>query len=640
MTAKNFKEVMHNIACSEESEKYYREIRNAKKRRRIVKTCVICSAAIVAVLSATLLTLKLLRPAKELQPTGNNGEALIAVPATESPFYPTDEPSAAVETTPSASPSPSANEPNILSIFGRSNYVPAGSQKWFSSRSIGIKQLSYTGLNSEVRTLNASGLGADLISSEVLGEHADCPGVYYNPAKDEIVCLYHEFLAASNITLNDGFNAEFIADMLKKDLFAVRIYEKNGLQTEGLWVFDRTTGYAASLPLPEGCSGYNEIYIYNKSLCNGRLSAGINTVDGKHFVYVYNTETKGGIRLTDSDSAWISAEFLSDRILLITDDGYSFYNVDTGKTVQVIGEYDYYAGGKVFSVKNWGWANHNDVEVAAYDAETGAMIDNENVLVQTVLDNGSRVFLTKNTTTGEETVVLSDYSQNCYTWTRDGNFFYAYSAANQRLLCYSAADGEWFLTQVPALNTSPVAINGKTQAVFASYAISVADNDKDVLLYFTRTIEEILETPDYEDERVDSPYWDKYREMKFRNFADETCFGIAVKENINVDGATIYYGSADMAGFKYFLLSCLEKGTLVPDKQATRENYRSKELALSCGFLMMDFFHEDGICYLSLGYNLPVPYGWTTEIYEIPETLFDEINACCYNHMKTGKLFG
>ena len=110
MTAKNFKEVMHNIACSEESEKYYREIRNAKKRRKIVKTGLICSAAIVAVLSAALLTLKLLRPAKELQPTGNNGEALIAVPATESPFYPTDEPPfyptdeppGAVETTPSA----------------------------------------------------------------------------------------------------------------------------------------------------------------------------------------------------------------------------------------------------------------------------------------------------------------------------------------------------------------------------------------------------------------------------------------------------------------------------------------------------------------------------------------------------------
>ena len=428
--------------------------------------------------------------------------------------------------------------------------------------------------------------------------------------------------------------------MLKKDLFAVRIYEKNGLQTEGLWVFDRTTGYAASLPPPEGCSGYNEIYIYNKSLCNGRLSAGINTVDGRHFVYVYNTETKDGIRLTDSDSAWISAEFLSDRILLITDDGYSFYNVDTGKTVQVIGEYDYYAGGKVFSVKNWGWANHNDVEVAAYDAETGAMIDNENVLVQTVLDNGSKVFLTKNTTTGEENVILLDYSQNCYTWTRDGDYFYAYSAANQRLLCYSASDGEWFLNQVPAFNTEPVTIDGKRQAVFVSYAISVADNGNEVILYFTRTIEEIQETPDYEDERVDSPYWDKYRDMKFRNFADETCFGIAVKENIKVDGTTIYYGSADMAGFKYFLLSCLEKGTLVPDKQATRENYQSKELALSCGFLMMDFFHEDGICYLSLGYHLPVPYGWTTEIYEIPETLLDEINERCYNHIETGSLYG
>jgi hypothetical protein len=33
MTVKDFKEVMHNIACSEKGEKYYREIRNAKKRK-------------------------------------------------------------------------------------------------------------------------------------------------------------------------------------------------------------------------------------------------------------------------------------------------------------------------------------------------------------------------------------------------------------------------------------------------------------------------------------------------------------------------------------------------------------------------------------------------------------------------------
>ena len=635
MTKKDFNEAMHIIACSEDGEKYYREIKNAKKRRKSVKTGVICSVAIVGILSVTLFTIKLSRPVKELQPTGNSGEALIVVPATDSPVDSNDEPPATVEITPSAS----SNEPDILSIFGQADFGSVDTHEWFDSNSIAIKLLSYTGLNSGIRTFNGSGLGTNLISTEVFGEHQDCPGVYYNPDKDEIVCLYHEFLAASKITLNDGFDAEFIADTLKKDLFVVRIYEENGLLTDGLWVFDRSTGYAATLPLPEGCSGYNEVFIYNKSLCNGRLCAGINTDDGKHFIYVYDTETKDGIRLTDSGSAWISAEFLSERILLITNEGYSFYNVDTGKTIDVIGEYNYYAGGKVFSVKNWGWANHNDVEVAAYDAKTGALPDNENVLVQTVLDDGSKVFLTKNTSAGDETVLLSDYSQNCYTWTRDGSFFYAYSAAEQRLLCYSAADGEWFLTQVPALNTEPMAINGGTQAIFVSYAISVADNDKEVLLYFTRTIEEIPETPDYEDERVDSPYWGKYREMKFRNFADEKCFWIAVKENVNVDGATIYYGSADMAGFKYFILSCLENGTLLPDKQATGENYLSKELVLNCGSLIMDFFHEDGRCYLSLGYNLPKPLGWTREIYEIPETLFDEINGCCYNHMSTGKLF-
>jgi hypothetical protein len=635
MAQNDFKEVLHIIACSEESEKYYREIRNIKKRRKIVKAGIISSAAVVAVLSAILSTVKLSNSAKTLSPIGSGDEVLIA----ESTATPTDKPSNNPTDIIDETPSLSTKEPDVASVFGIANPRQSNNGEWFSKKEVEIKQLSYTGLNSEVRTLKGSSLGMDLISTEVFGEHGDCPGLYYNRDKDEIICLYHEFLNAAGISVNEGYQAEFIADAEKQDYFVVRIYEINGTLTELLWVFDRSTGHASSLSLPEGCSGYNELYVYNKSLCNGRLSAGVNTDDGKHFIYVCNTETGEGIKLIESESAWISAEFLSERILLITNDGYSFYNVDTGKRVNVIGEYNYYADGKVFSIKNWGWANHSDVEVAAYDAETGALLDNEYVLVQTVLDNGSKVFLTKNTTTGEETVILADYSQNCYTWTRDGGYFYAYSAANQRLLCYSASDGEWFLNQVPAFNTEPVTIDGKRQAVFVSYAISAADNGNEVILYFTRTIEEIQETPDYEDERVDSPYWDKYRDMKFRNFADETCFGIAVKENIKVDGTTIYYGSADMAGFKYFLLSCLEKGTLVPDKQATRENYQSKELALRCGFLMMDFFHEDDICYLSLGYHLPVPYGWTTEIYEIPETLFDEINGCCYNHMRTGNLF-
>ncbi len=30
---------------------------------------------------------------------------------------------------------------------------------------------------------------------------------------------------------------------------------------------------------------------------------------------------------------------------------------------------------------------------------------------------------------------------------------------------------------------------------------------------------------------------------------------------------------------------------------------------------MMYFFYEDGVCYLSLGYHMPQPVGWITEIY-------------------------
>lgn len=632
MTKNDFKEVMHIVACSEESAKYYKELNCINNRRKIVKTGVICTAAIIAVAATALFVIELCTPSETGPAVGNPEKTLISCP-TADPSNSRADP-AQIKT-----PATTAGA-SIMDIFGLADQVSSESQKWFKDKIVCVKQLSYTALNSEVMTLNASGIGTELISAEAFGEHSDCTGVYYNPDKDEIVCLYHEFLASSQTTLNEGIGVEFIADTVRNELFAVRLYEKTGLSTEGLWIFDRSTNQASSLPLPDGCSGYNELYIYNKSLCNGRLSAGVNTDDGNHFIYVYNTETKKGIKLIESVNPWISAEFLSERILLVTCDGYSFYNVDTGTAVGVIGEYNYYANGKVYSVKNWGWANHNDVEVAAYDAETGAMIENETVLVQTVLDNGAKAFLTKNTTTGEETIVLTDYIQNCYTWTRDGRFFYTYSAANQSLLCYSASDGEWFLSHVPAINTEPVTIDGISQSVFVSYAISVADNGKNVLLYFTRTVEEIPEIPDYGDEKVDSPFWDKYREMKALNFADETCFGFAVKENVNIDGATIYLGSDDMKGFRDILISCLKEGTLIPDKTAAGEYFHSKELALSCGFLMMDFFSENGKWYLRMGYHMPQPVGWITEIYEIPKTLFEEINERCYNHMRTGKLFG
>ena len=57
--------------------------------------------------------------------------------------------------------------------------------------------------------------------------------------------------------------------------------------------------------------------------------------------------------------------------------------------------------------------------------------------------------------------------------------------------------------------------------------------------------------------------------------------------------------SADMKGFRDILIKCLEEGTLIPDKTATRvtrKNLHSKEFALKYGFLIMDFFCEDGMC--------------------------------------------
>lgn len=273
-----------------------------------------------------------------------------------------------------------------------------------------------------------------------------------------------------------------------------------------------------------------------------------------------------------------------------------------------------------------------------YDASTGKTLDNENVLVQTVLDNGEKIFLTKNTTTGEETILLEDFSGNCYTWTNDGQYFYAFSAVNQKLLCYSASDGDWFLSSVPDIDTEPMKIDVNKEAVFTNYALTVNDSGNNVLLYYTRSIVETPNIPDYDEEEVDSPFWNAYREMKALNFADETYFGFAVKENINIrgEGASIYLGNPDMEKFRDIILACFENGTLIPGKMISEENFQNKDLALNCRFLMMDFFRENGKRYISMAYSKQQPVGFINEVYEIPESLFDEINGYCHNYMRNG----
>ena len=85
MNKDDFKEVMHIIACSDESEKYYEELNNVNKRGKIVKTGIICTAAIIAIAAAALIIVKFSGPSKT-GPANGKGENVLISTSTKDPL--------------------------------------------------------------------------------------------------------------------------------------------------------------------------------------------------------------------------------------------------------------------------------------------------------------------------------------------------------------------------------------------------------------------------------------------------------------------------------------------------------------------------------------------------------------------------
>ena len=644
MDRNNFTDALSKICNDPEFEAKLKK----RKRRKTLKRGLICAGVIIAVAGGIFLYNGIGRRLNESSNPVlyNETEATPGI-ITEIPYnetsgkVPEETPAATEEITkndetagPEATNTPS-EDPSDYYDDSSDDVLLTIDLKWFDDSSFSVKQLTYASADADIRTFGTENLGVRHISAEVKYEHVHCNGCYYNAETGEVVCLNHEFLAASGLKLNEGYSLAFYSDHAKENLTLVRLYDDRSVLNEGLWLYDRNTKKAIPIGLPDGCDNYNNLYVYEICLWGGKLVLSVNQPGGRHYTYIIDTLKGESFTVPETENGdWSSAEFIGENILLLTADGYSFLNINNGLKAGVVGEYNYYTAGKVFSVKNNGWASHKDVEVAVYDAETGEVLENENVLVQTVMDDGTMAFIIKNSTSGEETVILSKYSQSAYTWSNDYAYFYAYSEATEELVCYSAADGLWIKNTVPGIPAEIVKENNKQFAVNMTYSLAVAGRYNEVILYYARTLCEIPLLPDYEEEKVDSPYWDKYREIKSVNFDSVAEFAVFIDRNdwgICVNELNwIRDRILDICGSERI------------EKLPVENVRKSRRLYIMCGLCTILLFEHENSCYAYLQYNMRIPVnGWgiATEYYEISRELFDNMVNYYYEVFEAGRWF-
>ena len=169
MTDKEFKEAMQAIAGREDSVQYYNGATNTKKKRKAFGTGLVCVAIAAAAVIAVTLGISLSRTNGRKAPSIDQ-EPVLAGPTQTTAPMPTTAPDAATvpasTTVPAPTTAPATPENH------------AGSD-WFGAASLNVVPLSYAGLDQSLNSLDAAGFGAELIPASVMGEHAECPGVYY-----------------------------------------------------------------------------------------------------------------------------------------------------------------------------------------------------------------------------------------------------------------------------------------------------------------------------------------------------------------------------------------------------------------------------------------------------------------------------
>ena len=497
---------------------------------------------------------------------------------------------------------------------------PEKKPEWFSVETITVKKLSYQSENKEILSFGSASIGANFISTTVFGEHKDCANVYYNTKTGEIVCLYHGFLKASGIELGDDVMLHFFKDGACDNRVGVKISTKDYGHTVGIWIYDFLVGEAFSVKLPDDCESYEDTEIYNNSLWNGKLCVSVNTSQGKHFLTVYSIDTGEyeTVQITCGDQP-VTGAFIADNVLkILKNNDYSFYNLETGIIANMIGEDVYCSGGKVFSIKNNdGGSFHSNVRVACYDILTGVEIEDQNVIVRTIADNMRKCLLIKNTTSGDEEIMLYDY--DCLFYSSDYQYFYAYSSKSGKILCCFTEDGTWFTTDVGKVATGTEIKEGKTYEVINKYAIAAGESNDEILLYYTRLFEEREEIPDYADEKVDSPYWDDYREIKAMNFPESDCFHVSHDEKSLAE--SIFYACKNMELFRDVTITALENRTNKIKK--IFDNYDSMTLGLYINTFRLFFFKENDNYYMFISYNKS--HASTQDVYVISEEVYNDI---------------
>ncbi|MBQ7446203.1 MAG: hypothetical protein IJS71_09780 [Clostridia bacterium] len=498
-----------------------------------------------------------------------------------------------------------------------------------SGQTLSATKLSYKGLNDDIVTFNAENYGAKLISTDVKGVHANCSGVFYNQYTGELCCFEHAFLNASGISLPKMSCIDFAVDSADGNLAAAVIRETSGEKVTGLWILDRKSDKARRVPLPEGCRSYDSITVSSsKSLCNGILCLAVNDGKGTHSVYAYDTAFGKYVKLADSkDAEFVAAEFLAEDIILIKkDDSVYFINTVTNVLTEVAGETNYSCGGKVFSVKNGGWLAENGVVVAAYDAKTGRELSNEKVLVMTAFDDGTGKILLKDTTTGEETVLLDDYDGNCCTWSSDFSCFYAYSAGYGKLLCYFTESGKWKTGDVKGFAEKTETVDKQSYAVFENYYLAAGNAPGNASVYYTRKIVKKDIVPEYEDEKTDSAFWDEYRYLKHLNFEKETSFYFG-EPAASGEGRFYEIEKDDMILFRDILLKCLESRGKVYRERRMEGDGGVVAGTLTCGELIVYFIEYSDCFCVSVEPGIPLTGGSDIGVYEFPKTVFENVRG-------------
>lgn len=633
MNSNDFRDALSEIGNSADIQSMAEAV--AKKRKNTVKITILSAAAVFVVAAVAGVILIINSGNNKVNGGSGNGPVLVA--DTPSPAPESTDGEGALDTPEAEEPTPEVNsaEPTALPTEEPTEtpeptpepHYLALEPFWAKGEVLSIRNLGYDLIAPDIVSLEGGSISAKFIPTTVFGEHETCGKLYYNTETGAVFCVYHEFLKASGIEIPEDCAVYYLQDTVREDLICIMIEKRDTLELTDLWLFDMDDGTAARVELPAECESYAEINVYTPGLYNGRLALSVNGADDKHFVSVFNSATGEHAKMLENiDQSHISATFLAENVILISKaDGNYAYNTDTGSFFNVVGEHNICFDGLIYSVKNWWGAFHTEVKVAVYDAGTGEKVENRPVLVLTVLDDGSRAIIRVDSDTGEETVIIDQYDERATAWSKDYAYFYAYSSKYNKVLCYSVSSGDWTVAETEPLEKGDVEIDGERYFVFDSYSIAVDENCKDVTLYYTRTVEKLQEIPGYEDERVDSPYWDMYREIKALNGLDQTTrWFVSYKEDRTKYG---WYGHdvSNMEVLRDIILKCLEgRGELI-DYNLTEQDYDDVVLYISYGTFRMYFLEKNGQYYLSLCANMAPPRGFVEEYSGIPEALYKEI---------------